>query len=350
VGRYSKIGAVSFVLIATLGILPFTIPGFWLHIVIWTLWYILVGVVINLQIGFSGQLSLLFPAFIGLGAYTTTALNIYAGVTPWLGMIAGGLLAALLGVFTAWLAFRTNLPHLSFVIFTMAICFITEYIIRLIPFLGGVYGMAIPPLGNAPLYFQWENKTGYYFVILLLTMIVVFISRKLLMSKSGLYLRAMRDNEQAAASVGINLLKYKLFINALCGFLCAWAGTFYVQYVLYVDPHTVLTVVLVIEVIVFIAVGGLGTLWGPVVGCSLLVPIGEILRSQLGGKFPGLHLALFGLLLILVMEFFPHGIVGWFEHRKRQVNSALSGAQSEEPSRVPLLHTYLSKLKIRVQR
>lgn len=346
-GHYLKSAIIALVSIALLCILPFAVSSFWLHVVIWTLWYIFVAVIMNLQVGFAGQLSLLFPAFIGLGAYATTALQMYAHVTPWLGMIAGGVAAASLGLFAAWLAFRVNLAPVSFVIFTMAICHITEYVIRLIPGLGGVYGMSIVPLGNAPLQFQWAGKRPYYFVMLVLTAGVIFLSQRLLRSKFGFYMKAMRDNEPTAASIGVDLLKYKLLINAFCGFLCSLAGAFYVQYVLYVDPHTVLTVILVIEVFLFLAIGGLGTLWGPVVGCALLVPLAELLRSRLAIHFPGMHLALFGLLLILVIEFFPHGIVGWFERRGKEVRAGRPEGSGGGASPPPLLYTLLSKLKIR---
>ena len=330
---------------------PFVVNDFLLTVMIWALWYIYFGAFVNLQIGYSGQLSLAFPVYLASGAYTAAYLNIHFGISPWLGMIAGGLIAAFIASLVCWICSRYTLPHLSFVIATLAFLYIVEAIVKELPrsFLGGYDGLCIVSRGNDLLQFQFETKQPYYFVILLMTVGGLFLIRYILNSKAGIYFKAIRDNELAAAASGVDILRYKLLVNALVAFLLSFAGAFYVQLTLFVDPGSMLTAVLIIEIIAYISIGGLGTFWGPVVGCLLFVPISELLRSKLALVLPGIHLALLGVIIILVIELAPRGIVGWFEHRRAQRRAAMAELIYEEAapanaSPPPLWRTYIRRL------
>ena len=266
-------------------------------------------------------------------------------------MIAGGTIAALIACFICWVCSRYTLPHISFVIATLAFLYIVEAIVKELPmsFLGGYEGLSIVYRGSDLLQFQFETKQPYYFVILLMTVGGLFLIRCILNSKMGIYFRAMRDNELAAAASGVDIMRYKLVVNALVAFLLSLAGVFYVQLTLHVDPGSMLTAVLIIEIIAYISIGGLGTFWGPVVGCTLFVPISELLRSKLALVLPGIHLALLGVIIILIIELAPRGIAGWFEHRAAQRRAAMAeflyeGTAPAHSSPPPLWRTYIRRL------
>lgn len=287
---------------------PWFMPGNWINILILSLLFVLLCVAWNIVGGFAGEFCIGHSLFLAAGAYTSTLLYIHLGVSPWIGMFAGGVVAAGIGIFIAWLSFRYALPHLSFALVTIALAMLGYLAISSIDFLGASRGLTLPVRGSA-WYYHFRSDMAFYYIILAHAVAAVLLTIWLYRSKAGLYFRTIRDNERAALAIGVPSLRYKMLAMAISAFMTALAGVFYAQFLLYVEPKTFAGLTIVIEIILFTVVGGTGTVWGPVLGPLLLVPLGEVLRAELGGKAPGLHLFVYGLLLIAVIRFLPGGLM-----------------------------------------
>lgn len=317
--------AAPWLVFLAVALAPLALSSGWTNIAILTLLFIYLCIAWNIVGGVAGQFCIGHSLFLAAGAYTTTLLSTHLGVTPWIGMFAGAALAAAIGAFIAWLSFRYELPPLSFALVTIALAMLGFLAISSIDFLGASRGLTLPVRGTPAMY-QFKSDTAYYAVILAHVIIALGLSMWLYHARIGLYLRAVRDNERAAHAIGVPVLKYKMMAMAISAALTAFGGTFYAQYLQYVEPHTFAGVNIVIQIILLTVVGGSGTVWGPVVGPMLLVPAGEWLRHSLGGSLPGVHLLVFGVLLVVVIRFAPDGLIGAFD-RARQVWRFRHGAK-----------------------
>jgi branched-chain amino acid transport system permease protein len=295
---------------------PLMMSSGWINIAILTMLFVYLCVAWNIVGGFAGQFCIGHSLFLAAGAYTSTLLSIHFGVTPWIGMFGGAAVATLIGMFMAWLSFRYALPPLSFALVTIALAMMGYLAISSIDVLGASRGLTLPVRGTAATY-QFRNDATYYVVILVHVVGAVVLSSWLYHTKIGLYLRALRDNERAAHAIGVPVLKYKMLAMGISAALTALGGTFYAQYLQYVEPRTFASINIVIEIILFTVVGSTGTVWGPVVGPLLLIPAGELLRHELGSGLPGVHLLAYGVLLVVVIRFAPDGLLGALE-RARQ--------------------------------
>lgn len=289
---------------------PLVISDNWVNVLILTLLFVFLCQAWNIVGGLAGQFSIGHSLFLAAGAYTSTLLSLRFGISPWIGMVAGGVVASAIGAFMAWLSFRYALPHLSFALVTLALAMLGFLAISSSEMFGASAGLTLPVRGT-PAMFQFGSDTPYYYVILAYAAVAFALTVWIYDSKLGLYFRSIRDNERAALAIGIDVLRYKIIAMAISAFLTALAGTFYAQYLLYVEPRTFAGLTIVIEIILFTVVGGSGTVWGPVLGPLLLVPLGEVLRHSLGNQTPGLHLLIYGILLVLVIRFIPGGLVGF---------------------------------------
>lgn len=298
-------------LLAAAIVAPLVLPEGKLNVLVLTVLFVYLCVAWNIVGGFAGQFCLGHSLFLAAGAYTSTLLQIHLGISPWFGMLAGGILAAAIGVAIAWLSFRYTLPPLSFALVTLSLSMLGFLAVSSIDFLGASRGLQVPTGGDAWAY-QFAGDLPYYYTVLIQAVLAVVLTLWLYHHKIGLYFRALRDNERAALAIGIPVLRYKMLALAISGFLTALAGTFYAQYLMYVEPHTFVGLTIVIEMILFTVVGGTGTRWGPVLGPLLLVPLGEFLRANLGGRIEGLHLLIYGLLLVAVIRFLPGGLSALF--------------------------------------
>jgi branched-chain amino acid transport system permease protein len=299
-------------------LLPHWLNPYWVHILIYSLWFVYLCSAWNIVGGFAGQFAFAHSVFIGIGAYASTVLYLNLNLSPWLGIFPGALFAGLAGLFMAWLSFRYDLPHLSFALITLGFAYIAMFLVSTIEAVGAEAGIHIPPRGNSWLEFQFTGKLPYYYIMLAMTCAVILLSWLIQRRKMGLYFMAIRDNEQAAAAVGINLLRTKMMAMAISAILCAVAGTFWAQYTLFIEPASTFGPLVVIQMILFAAIGGIGTLWGPVVAPLILAPVGEILRAQLGTQYAGINLIAYGAILVIVILCMPHGIVRRFAERKNE--------------------------------
>lgn len=308
--------ALPWLIFLAVALAPLGMSSGWNNITILTLLFIYLCVAWNIVGGIAGQFCIGHSLFLAAGAYTSTLLSTHFGITPWFGMFAGAVLATGIGIFIAWLSFRYELPPLSFALVTIALAMLGYLAISSIDVLGASRGLTLPVRGTFAMY-QFRSDVSYYVVILIHVVAAVALSMWLYHTKIGLYLRAVRDNERAAHAIGVPVLRYKMIAMGISAALTALGGTFYAQYLQYVEPHTFASIDIVIQIILLTVVGGNGTVWGPVVGPTLLVPAGEWLRHALGGSLPGVHLLAYGLLLVMVIRFAPDGLIGAF-HRGRQ--------------------------------
>lgn len=307
-------GLAVIIISALLVLLPLVTPNkFYQHILILIFLYAAVSSGWNIIGGYAGQLSLGHTAFFGIGAYTSTLLFLNLGLSPWLGILAGGALATLVAVVIGFACFRLRGDYfaLATIAFAEVVRIVAVYWRDLT---GGSMGLLIPfKPGWANLVFR--GKTSYYYLFLALLALVILVSYIISKSKFGFYLQAIREDEDAAEALGVTASRYKLWAVAISAFITAVCGVFYAQYILFVEPDNLITLNLSIQMALIAVIGGLGTVWGPVVGAFLIIPLNELLRGWLGGHFQGLNFFIYGIVLILVVTFMPNGIVAWFTER-----------------------------------
>ena len=296
--------------VAAAAALPLVVTSsFGLDILIRILLFAFIGTAWNLLGGYAKQFSLGHAAFFGLGAYTSTLLQINFGVSPWLGMLAGGVVAMLASLPIGWVCFRLKGPYFTIATIAAAQVFMLIFL-KFRDFAWGAEGTTIPNLGSAPLMMQFEGKAPYYYVALLLLLISLAVTWWIARSRTGYYLVALGEEQDAAEAVGINVPKVKRNIFMISAFLTAMAGTFYVQYIYFIDPQTAFNFSVSIEAALVSIVGGVGTLYGPLIGTILLETTSALLQSWLGA-IAGVQLTIYSLILMAVILWRPTGILGW---------------------------------------
>lgn len=269
--------------------------------------YAMLGQAWNIIGGYAGQVSLGHAVYFGVGAYTSTILLVKLGITPWVGMFAGGLVAAALSQIIGYPCFRLKGHY--FVIATIVLAEIGYVLFTNWQWAGGAIGLYLPLLPESLLNFQFHSsKVPYYYIsfglLVVVTAIVFLIER----SKLGFYFRAIREDPDAARSLGINISGYKMLAIAISAFFTGIGGTFYAQFVLFIDPGNVLHFMFSVLVMLIPVFGGIGTLWGPVLGAFILIPLSEFTRVYLGGGGRAIDLMLYGALIMLVAIFEPRGL------------------------------------------
>ena len=285
--------------------------AFAIDILVRVVLFAFIGVAWNLMGGYAKQLSLGHAAYFGLGAYTSTILMIKFGISPWIGIIAGGIVATLASLPIGWLCFRLRGPYFAIATIATAQVFMLLFL-KFRSFAWGAEGTTIPYLGNSPLMMQFGAKEAYYYLALALLAIGLAITYVIERSWIGYYLVAVGEDEDAAEAVGVNAPRMKRDIYMISAFLTALAGTFYVQYIYFIDPNTAFSFNVSVEAALVSIVGGIGTLWGPVLGTALLEPTSALLQSWLGGGHGGVQLTVYALILITIILWRPAGLIGVF--------------------------------------
>jgi len=273
----------------------------------------------NIVGGFAGQISIGHVAFLGLGGYTTAILTTRLGITPWIGMVAGGAVAMLLAYLMGTLTIRLKGPF-----FTLATIVLAELLmifgVRFDGLTNGSSGINVPykpSLGNM----IFANYNSYFLLFLAILVSITFVTLYIRNSRIGYYLLAIREDEAAASSLGVNVNRYKTIALLISAFFTGIAGAVNVQYLLYIDPHTAFAVESSIKMATLSIIGGVGTVAGPVVGAFLLTPIEMFLRSRLGGTYQGLYLLVYGAIMIVFILAIPQGIVGTLRQLARRRES-----------------------------
>jgi branched-chain amino acid transport system permease protein len=276
------------------------------------------GVTWNILGGYAGQVSFGHAAFFGIGAYTSSMLLIHFGVSPWIGMIAGGVVATLFALMIGWPCFKLRGHY--FAIATIAVAEILQILFTNWAAVGGAVGLSIPLEKEGVTAFVFNaSKLPYYYIALGLLIITLLASWGIEQSFLGHYFRAIKDEPEAARSLGINLTRYKLVAIGVSSFLTAAAGTLYAQKELFIDPGSVMTTSLSVKIALASILGGVGNLFGPVIGGGIITGIEETTRQLFGGSGRGTDLILYGLIIIIVAIYYPHGVIGgikaWSERR-----------------------------------
>jgi branched-chain amino acid transport system permease protein len=292
------------------------------------LFYAFIGQSWNISGGFAGQLSFGHVAFFGVGAYASTIVQMRLGWSPWLGLPAAALAGAVVGGIIAVLSFRAGLKGSYFALITLAFAEVLRIICNSVSFTGGGLGMLIPMKAGAA-NFQFAERSGFYFLILLLTAGSIALAEWLRHSRFGAHLAAIRENEDAAMALGINVFAEKVKVMLLSGAIGGIGGCFFAQYFLYIDPTVVFGVDKSVEMLLVSIIGGAGTVYGPLLGAVLLALVSE--GTRVLTQIQGLSLVLYGGLLVLIIAFLPNGLIHLFKRRVR----APAGGTPVSPQETP---------------
>jgi branched-chain amino acid transport system permease protein len=279
----------------------------------------------NLVGGFAGQISLGHTAFFGIGAYTSTLLWLKFGLSPWLGMFAGAGLAILvaIGIGVPCFRLRSHFFALATIAFAEVLRYIASYWRGLTE--GGV-GLLIPfrpALGS----FMFRGKLPYAYIALGLMLLIILVSSIIRNSRFGFYLVSLREDQDAAETLGVNTSRCKLIALIISVFFTAVVGTFYAQYLLFIDPDSVFSLPFSIELALLTIIGGLGTVIGPIIGSFILTPLDILLRGWLGGISAGLNFIVYGIVLVVAVIYFPRGIAGWLQTWYEPLLNRLPGSK-----------------------
>lgn len=302
-------------LLLVLLIVPLFLTDRFLHIFILIILFAFLAQCWNLMSGFTGQFSFGHAAFFGIGAYTSTILLTKFGISPWIGMFAGFAVAFLFGLIIGVLSFRYKLRGVYFGLATLAFAEVIRIIVENSSYFNSTVGIFIP-LDQRASMFQFESRLIYYYVIVIMLALFTFLIYKIVHSKFGYLLVSIRENEDAAQSLGVNVFKNKLLAVALSGGFTAIGGTFYAQYILYIKPATVFSVNMSVEILLPAIIGGVGTVFGPIVGSFIVTFINEITKL-LFADLIGLNLIVYGVILILVILYLPDGLMGRFKKKTK---------------------------------
>ena len=316
-GRQKALGCLA---AAVLLAYPFVFDGpFPQHVMIMIFLYALMAQSWNIMAGYCGQISLGHAVFFGIGAYSSGFLFATYHISPWLGMLVGIFLAMAMALVIGIPTFRLRGHY--FAIATLVIGESVQIIFQRWEFVGAARGIWLPIVReNAWLNFQFnESKIPYYFIALGFLALATLAIWRLERSKAGYYFRAIREDPDAASSLGVNITLYKTVAFMMSAGFMAMAGTFFSQYILIVDPENVFALSLSILVLLMAVMGGVGTLLGPIIGAAVLVPLSEYTRIYLGGTGGAVDLIIYGALIMLICIYKPDGLIGiakqWFRRR-----------------------------------
>jgi branched-chain amino acid transport system permease protein len=292
--------------------------GYYQHLVILALMWVVIGGAWNLLAGYTGQVSFGHAAFFGTGAYTAGILADKLGISAWWGMAFGGIAACIVGLVIGWICFRLRGPY-----FALATIAVGE-IFRLIAtnwesLTEGMVGIMILQ--------TFRSKLPYYYVVLALAAASLVIFSLIMRSKWGFYFVSIREDQDAAESMGINTALYKNISLLISSFFTGMAGAFYMNYMAFIDPEVVFSLhyISIMAILVGI-IGGVATIWGPAAGAFIMIGVQETFRSAFFGLAPAWvsesHVLVFGLLVIFVILFMSNGVVGdWGKIRRLFVRS-----------------------------
>lgn len=309
-------GVAMIGLIIVLAALPVVVSNrYVLHVLIMVFLYAYLGNAWDILGGYTGQFSFGPALFFGIGAYASSLAVMFAGLTPWVGMLLGAACAALAAFGVGYVCFRFGLRGLYFSITTLFLAEMARVLsANYAP--GQAQGIQLPFKGDSLYDLQFTQAKPYYYIALLMLLGMWGLLYRLERSRLGYYLVAIRESDETAQSLCVNTMKYKLLAIILSACLTALGGTFYAQYVLFVDPSIAFGNSTSVEMIIRPIAGGMGTILGPFLGSLVLTPMAELTRELLG-RFAGIHLAFYGAILIGVILLMPSGLAGVLLRRTR---------------------------------
>lgn len=285
-----------------------------LNFMVMALLIALVGQGWNLLGGYGGQYSFGHAAFFGTGCYVTAILQMRYGVNAWVGFLIGIAAGALVGAVIGFLSFRSGLRGSYFALVTLAFAEVLRIIASVAPITGAGVGTLIK-LDLRPEAFQFQSRAPFYWIILALVALSLLLARAVEESRFGAYLVAVRENEDAARALGVDATMVKIAAMTISAAITAAGGCFYAQYFLFIDAGIAYGPWISVEALLAPIIGGIGTVFGPLLGALVVRTLGE-LTKLMAGDAPGLDLVIYGGVLILVVAFTPRGIAGFLERRR----------------------------------
>ncbi len=325
---------LGLVLMALLAILPFVPPFNQEHILRWLIMGAFLAaqaVAFDFTAGYINVVNFGFAALLGVGAYTSAILantspviSVQPGLSPWIGMWIGAIVAGVLGLGLGLLTLRLR------GIFAAVMAWFVG--IALMGLVRNMVSLTRGPLGLAPRSLMETTSNRPYFYVILVMLLLIYITLKLVTrSKYGLAFKAIGQNFDAARASGINPTTYRVFNFTLSAFFAGLLGGFYAHYLGSLTPATVMHTSKTVEVLALVYIGGRGSLWGGMAVAFPFVFFIEALRSNLT-DLPGVHLVIYGVLMILVMVYYPDGLAGLYNWAKTKLAAVLSrGAESVPP-------------------
>ena len=300
-------------LLAVLLVLPLALDRYLLAVMILIFYFAFVGQAWNVMMGFCGQLSIGHALYVGLGAYTAAALYQHFGVIPWVGMLVAVAVCVIAASIIGWLAFRFGIGGTYFALLTIAFAEFTRIGFEHFDWVGGTGGFFLKVVQQDR--FDLLNLRGhpvmFYYLALALAVGGFLVSAWLLRGRLGYYFRAIRDNEEAARAAGVNVFRYKMYAVQISAAMTAFAGVFFAFYYNNLFPEQIFHISRSIEIIMAPIIGGIGTLFGPVLGAAVLTLVSEGINAALevgGHEIPGVKQILYGIALGASIMFMPHGI------------------------------------------
>jgi branched-chain amino acid transport system permease protein len=309
----SRAGAGLAVLTILLVLLPAFAGAYALSVATLILYFAYTGQAWNVMMGFAGQLSLGHSLYVGVGAYAAGAIFFHYGIGPWAGLWVAMLLCVALGLVIGFLAFRFGISGVYFALLTIAFAEFTRIGFDHLDWLGGPGGMFLRVAQRD----VWDlaNFRGpplmYYYTMLFLTVMAFIGCWLLLRSRAGYYWQAIRENEEAAQSLGINAFRWKMAAVAISAAMTSISGVFFAFYYNNLFPEQIFHISRSIEIILGPVIGGIGTLFGPILGAAVLTLLSDgitELLAALGWEVPGIKQVFYGIVLLVVVMFLPHGI------------------------------------------
>jgi len=302
--------AVLLLLLVSYPLLQFVVGGlnYWLHMLLFTFMYIAMASSWNIIGGYAGYTSLGHNVFFAVGGYFAGVLLVYFDVSPFLTAPLAGLVSMAIGLLVGLISLRTRGP--AFIISTIALVMLVKITFDNWDYIGGTNGMTMQPLLDISLDLV---KFPFYYYMLIIAIGAVYMSYRIRHSKFGLGLRAISQDEIKAEVAGIPTSYYKILAFGISGLFVGMAGGIWGYYLTYLKPNIFLLIILAAQLVLMTVLGGKGTVAGPVVGAILFIAINEFFVTNLG--FTELNIVATGLILALVLIFFPSGIVGSLRER-----------------------------------
>jgi branched-chain amino acid transport system permease protein len=300
-------------LLALLIAFPWISGPYTLAVATLILYFAYTGQAWNVMMGFAGQLSLGHSLYVGIGAYASAALFFHYGVGPWAGLWLSILLCVAFGALIGFLAFRFGISGVYFALLTIAFAEFTRIGFDHLDWTGGSGGLFIKveQRERVDLLNLRGSPVMFYYVMLFLTAAAFALCAWLLRSRAGYYWQAIRENEEAAQALGINIFRWKMLAVVLSAAMTAVAGVFFAFYYNNLFPEQIFNIGRSIEIILGPIIGGVGTLFGPILGAAVLTLLSDgitELLASLGWEFPGVKQVFYGVVLLGVVMFLPNGI------------------------------------------
>ena len=257
----------------------------------------------NVLSGYTGLISFGHAAFFGIGAYTTVLGQVYLNLSPWITIPVASALGAVAGLLIGFPTFRLRGPYfaLAMLAYPLSLLYVFEWL--------GFQELTIPMRRDAPIaYMQFQDPRINTLVALVMLVGTVIVTRLIERTRFGMALLAIKQNEAAAEAAGIDTLKWKLLAITVSGAIAAMVGGFYTVVLLVVTPASVFGMLVSAQALTVAMFGGVGTIWGPVIGAVILIPISEILQAEFGARLPGIQGVIFGIAIVAVILLAPEGI------------------------------------------